>query len=149
MAHLAAQGLRCIAYDRRGHGKSDESAAGYEFDALADDLAAIITHLDLHDVTLVGQSMGCGEIARYLTRYNAHRVGRIVMIAPITPVIVKTPRNPEGLDPAYLETVREVLSTDRPAAIAGSAAAFFGTPKNTVSPQMMAWWTEMLLQCRY
>jgi non-heme chloroperoxidase len=147
MAHLSTRGLRCIAYDRRGHGSSDESVAGYEFDALADDLAAVLKHLDLHDVTLVGQSMGCGEIVRYLARYNAHRIGRIVMIAPITPVIVKTSRNPEGLDPAYLEKVREVLSTDRPAAIAGGAAGFFGTPMNTVSPEMMGWWSEMLLQC--
>src|SRR5690348_3885210 len=64
MAPLAEQGLRCIAYDRRGHGRSDDPGQGFDFDTLADDLAAIIEQLDLHDVTLVGHSMGCGEIVR-------------------------------------------------------------------------------------
>jgi non-heme chloroperoxidase len=147
MAHLAQRERRCIAYDRRGHGRSEESASGYEFDALADDLACVIEELDLHDVTLVAQSMGCGEVARYLTRHGRGRIARVVMVAPITPQIVKTADNPLGVDPAFLEKVREVLSTDRPNAIATAAAAFFGAPATHVSAQMMDWWTDMLLHC--
>jgi len=67
---LAQQGLRCIAYDRRGHGRSDQPARGYDFDTLADDLSALLERLDLRDVTLVGHSMGCGEIVRYLSRHD-------------------------------------------------------------------------------
>ena len=147
MAHLAQRERRCIAYDRRGHGRSDEPARGYDFDAMASDLAAVIEQLNLHDVTLVAQSMGCGEVARYLTRHGRGRIGRIVMIAPITPQIVKTAENPLGVDAAFLERVREVLSTDRAQAIANAAPAFFGAPGNNVSTQMMDWWTDMLLQC--
>jgi pimeloyl-ACP methyl ester carboxylesterase len=69
------------------------------------------------------------------------------MIAPITPQILKTEANPLGVDSSYLEKVRDVLSADRPNAIAGSAAGFFGVPKNSVSTQMMAWWSAMLLEC--
>jgi non-heme chloroperoxidase len=147
MAYLAGHGLRCIGYDRRGHGRSAEPGGGYEFDTLADDLSAVIEQLDLRGVTLVGQSMGCGEIVRYLSRHGARRIARIVMVAPITPLILKTADNPDGMDSSFLEKVREALSTDRPNVIAGAAPAFFGAPKNSVSAEMMEWWTNMLLQC--
>jgi non-heme chloroperoxidase len=147
MAYLTGQGLRCIAYDRRGHGRSAEPGGGYEFDTLADDLNAVIEQLDLRNVTLVGQSMGCGEIVRYLSRHRARRIARIVMVAPITPLILKTADNPDGMESSYLEKVREALSRDRPYVIAGAAPGFFGAPKNSVSAEMMEWWTNMLLQC--
>jgi non-heme chloroperoxidase len=147
MAYLAGHGLRCIGYDRRGHGRSAEPGGGYEFDTLADDLNAVIEQLDLRGVMLVGQSMGCGEIVRYLSRHGARRIARIVMVAPITPLLLKTADNPDGMDSRYLEKVREALSTDRPHVIAGAAPAFFGAPKNSVSAEMMEWWTQMLLQC--
>jgi non-heme chloroperoxidase len=76
---------------------------GYEFDTLADDLNAVIEHLDLRDVTLVGQSMGCREVVRYLSRHGARRIARIVMVAPITPLILKTADNLDGMDSSYLE----------------------------------------------
>jgi pimeloyl-ACP methyl ester carboxylesterase len=147
MAYLSARGARCIAYDRRGHGRSVEPVGGYNFDVLADDLAAVIEQLDLRDVTLVAQSLGCGEVVRYLSRHGSDRIARVVMVAPITPQIVKSADNPTGVDASYLQKVREVLSTDRAHAIADSAAAFFGAPKNPVSTEMMTWWTDMLLQC--
>ena len=147
MAHLSARGVRCIAYDRRGHGRSVEPVGGYNFDALADDLAAVIEQLDLHDVTLVGQSLGCGEVVRYLSRHDHDRIARVAMVAPITPQIVKSADNPAGVDADYLEKIREVLSTDRAHAIADAAAGFFGAPRNSVSAEMMAWWSDMLLQC--
>jgi pimeloyl-ACP methyl ester carboxylesterase len=146
MAYLAAQGVRCIAYDRRGHGRSAEPPAGYEFDTLSDDLNAVLEQLDLQGVTLIGQSLGCGEIVRYLSRHGSRRVARVVMIAPITPLILKTADNPDGIDGANLEKVREALSTDRAHAIAGATPAYFGA-KNLVSAEMMDWFVKMLLQC--
>lgn len=145
MTHLAGQGVRCVGYDRRGHGRSGEPAAGYEFDTLADDLAAVVHRLDLRDLVLVGHSMGCGEVVRYLSRHGAGRVARVVLIAPITPFTLKTADNPDGVERGVLEAGRATLARDRPGAIAGAAAAFFG-PKNAVSAAMMEWWTATILQ---
>jgi pimeloyl-ACP methyl ester carboxylesterase len=148
MAFLAGQGLRCIGLDRRGHGRSAEPGRGYDFDTLADDLQTLIEQLDLREVTFVSQSMGCGEVVRYLSRHGATgRVARIVLVAPITPFVLKTADNPEGTDATYLRKVREALCADRPHVIAGAAPAFFGAPKNPVSDEMMQWWIRMLLQC--
>ena len=148
MADLAGRGLRCVAYDRRGHGRSGESNRGYEFDTLADDLAAVLEQLDLHDLTLVGQSVGCGEIVRYLSRHASNRVARVALVSTITPFILKTDDNPEGVDRATLEYVRKVLSKDRPHPIAAAAPAFFGAPKNNVSQEIMDWWVRMMVdQC--
>src|SRR5215510_164963 len=77
MTYLSGRGLRCIAYDRRGHGRSGQTDRGYDYDTLADDLAALIARLDLRGATLVGHSMGGGEIVRYLSRHGAARVSRI------------------------------------------------------------------------
>lgn len=147
MAYLVGQGLRCIAYDRRGHGRSVEPGGGYEFDALADDLNDVIEQLDLHGVTLVGHSMGCMELVRYLSRHGAGRIARIAMIAPNTPLVVKTADNPDGVDRRVLEGVLARLSKDRQYAIATAAPAFFGAPINSVSTEMMQWWTNMILKC--
>ena len=76
MIHLANQGLRCVAYDRRGHGRSGDPGRGYDYDTLSDDLAALLERLNLREVTLVGHSMGGGEIVRYLTRHGSGRVSR-------------------------------------------------------------------------
>ena len=147
MANLSQQGVRCVAYDRRGHGRSSEPRDGYDFDALSDDLSALIAQLGVRDITLVGQSLGCGEIVRYLSRHQAHHIRRVILIAPITPFLLKTENNPDGTDAAALEKVRRYLSTDRAQAIAGAAPSFFNSPKNPVSAEMMAWWTNMLMQC--
>lgn len=143
IADLAGRGLRCIAYDRRGHGRSAEPNHGYEFDTLADDLRAVLEQLDLRDVTLVGQSFGCGEVVRYLSRHGADRIARIVMVSTITPFVLKTDDNPDGVDKAALENVRKVLSRDRPHPIAAAAPAFFGVPRNSVSQEIMDWWVRM------
>src|ERR1700676_1227328 len=95
IADLSARGLRCVAYDRRGHGRSDEPNHGYEFDALSDDLQTVLEQLDLREVTLVGQSMGCGEVVRYLSRHGSSRIRRIVLVSPTTPFSLKTADNPE------------------------------------------------------
>jgi non-heme chloroperoxidase len=147
MTYLAGQGLRCIGYDRRGHGRSGEPGRGYEFDTLADDLATVLMRLDLSKVTLVGHSMGCGEVVRYLARHGSGRVARSVLVAPITPFTLKTADNPDGVDRNDLEKGRIALGKDRPGQIAKAAPAFFGAPKNAVSAEMMEWWTEQILQC--
>jgi len=125
MAYLVGQGLRCIAYDRRGHGRSVEPSSGYDFDTLADDLNDVIERLDLQGVTLVGHSMGCGEVVRYLSRHGAGRIARIAMVAPNLPLVVKTADNPDGVDRRLLGEVRARLSKDCPRQIAVAAPAFF------------------------
>jgi non-heme chloroperoxidase len=147
MAYLVGQGLRCIGYDRRGHGRSVEPSGGYEYDTLADDLNDVIERLDLHGVTLVGHSIGCGEVVRYLSRHGAGRIARIAMVAPNTPLVVKTADNPDGVDRRLLEEARARLSKDRPHVIAAAAPAFFNAGKNSVSAEMMQWWTDMMLKC--
>lgn len=139
------RGLRCVAYDRRGRWRSAEPAHGYEFDTLADDLGALLDRLGLRDVTLVGQSLRCGEIVRYLSRHGSGRVARIALVSTITPFVLKTEDNPEGVDRATLENVRKVLSKDRPHPIAASAPAFFGMPKNNVSQEIIDWWVRMMV----
>jgi len=145
MADLAGRGLRCVGYDRRGHGRSGEPSHGYEFDTLAGDLAAVVEQLDLRNITLVGQSLGCGEVIRYLSCHGSNRVARIVLVSTITPFVLKTDDNPDGVDRATLETVRKVLSNDRPHPIAAAAPAFFGAPKNRVSQEIMDWWVRMMV----
>ena len=142
---LSGQGLRCIAYDRRGHGRSGEPGKGYEFETLADDLESVIDQLDLRTVTLVGHSMGCAEVVRYLARKPAGRVDRAVLVATITPFSLKTADNPGGVDKAVFEKGRADLSRDRPQQIAAAAAAFFGAPGNPVSAATMDWWTRMIV----
>ena len=148
MGDLAVRGMRCVAYDRRGHGRSGDPSHGYEFDTLADDLAAVIEQLDLHDITLVGHSMGCGEVVRYLSRHGSNRVARVVLVSTITPFALKTDDNPDGGDRAAMEDVRKVLSKNMPKPLADYAPTFFGSPRNQVSQEIMDWWVRMMVdQC--
>jgi non-heme chloroperoxidase len=147
MVALANQGMRCIAYDRRGQDRSEQSRQGYDFDTLADDLDSILDSLDLRNITLVAHSMGGGEAVRYLSRHGSSRVGRLVLVASITPSVLKTLDNPGGFDPAFLAKVRAALCQDRPGIIASAAPGFFGAPGNTVSAEMMQWWAQQMLCC--
>ena len=140
---LAEHGLRCISYDRRGHGRSDAPSKGYDFDTLADDLAALLDSLDLHDVTLVGHSMGCGEVVRYLSRHGSARIARIALLSPITPYLQHSDDNPQGIPAAAFAGLRGLWRADFPKWIADNTKPFF-TP-NT-SPQMMQWVVDMMLR---
>jgi non-heme chloroperoxidase len=97
MLHLTENGFRAVAYDRRGHGRSDDPGTGYEFDTLAGDLAALLDRLDLTDVTLVGHSMGGGEIARYLSRHGSQRISQIVLVSSTVPKLNVTPETGAAL----------------------------------------------------
>jgi non-heme chloroperoxidase len=133
---LAERGLRAVAYDRRGHAGSDKPADGYDFDTLAADLAAVLDQLDLNDVTLVGHSMGAGEVARYLARHDRKRIARTLLVAPTTPFALKTADNPDGIDRAVYDKIVATLEADPPAYLAAGAPGFFG---RGAEPEMVEW----------
>jgi non-heme chloroperoxidase len=114
MAPLSAGGCRCVAYDRRGHGRSSDPGRGYDYDTLADDLGSVLKALDLRNVTLVAHSMSGGEAVRYLTRRRTNRVARLVLVGTTLPYLTKTADNPDGVDPAFFEQFRGVLLKDFP-----------------------------------
>lgn len=146
MVPLSQQGLRCIAYDRRGHGRSSDPGRGYDYDTLADDLASVLEALDLRDVTLVGHSMASGELVRYLSRYGDSRVERVVFLAPAaTPFLLKTADNPDGIDASAFEYFRtQVLLRDFPRWMADNAPPFF-VPET--SSEMRDWIMGLMLRC--
>ena len=140
---LVTRGLRVVAYDRRGHAASDKPSDGYDIDTLADDLAAMLDQLDLNDVTLVGHSMGAGEVARYLTRHGRRRVTRAILVGPTTPFARKTADNPEGIDRAVYDKQVAALQADRPAYLAAGAPGFFGL---NAEPELVDWGMSIALQ---
>jgi pimeloyl-ACP methyl ester carboxylesterase len=143
MIHLGNHGIRTIAFDRRGHGRSSDPGSGYDFDTLADDLAVMIDQLNLRDVVLVGHSMGAAEVVRYLSRHGSSRVSRVLLLSPTMPLILKTPDNPDGVDKADLDHFRATLSTDLPRWLAENAPPFF-RPETT--PRTVEWGIGLCLQ---
>jgi non-heme chloroperoxidase len=103
---LADNGFRAIAYDRRGHGRSDDPGAGFDYDTLADDVAAVLESYDVRDAVLVGHSMAGGEIVRYLSRHGSGRVGKVALVATMLPFPAKTDDNPVGVDRAVSDALR-------------------------------------------
>jgi len=144
MLALAEQGLRCVAFDRRGHGRSSDPGRGYDFDTLARDIAAVLDALDLRRVMLVGHSVAGGEIVRYLTRHGSERVARIALVSTTTPLLLKTTDNSNGMDVELFESVRrDQLMRDFPKWIEDNLRPF-STPET--SPQMLEWVRGMALQ---
>jgi pimeloyl-ACP methyl ester carboxylesterase len=133
---LSEHGLRAVAYDRRGHGQSTKPASGYDYETLSGDLAAMLDTLDLREVTLVGHSMGSGEVVRYLARHGTGRVARVLLVAPTTPFALKTADNPDGIERAVYDRFVSALETDRPAYFKAGIPAFLG--KNA-DPETVAW----------
>ena len=123
---LAGQGMRAVAYDRRGHGQSSKPATGYDYDRLAADLAEVLDRLDLTDVVLVGHSMGGGEAVRYLARHGDRRVSRLLLLAPTTPFALKTADNPQGIDRRMYDQAVAALQTDRLAYLKAGLPPFLG-----------------------
>jgi non-heme chloroperoxidase len=110
---LLASGHRVIAYDRRGFGKSSQPTTGYNYDTFAGDLRKLVTHLKLKDFTLVGFSMGGGEVARYIGKYGSKDVSKAVIIGGIPPYLLKTADNPEGVDASVFEGIEKAVAADR------------------------------------
>jgi non-heme chloroperoxidase len=145
MTPLSEAGLRCIAYDRRGHGRSSDPGRGFDYDTLADDLSAVLEALDLQDVTLVAHSMAGGEAIRYLSRHGSQRVARLALIGTTLPFLSKTADNPDGLDPAIFEQGRQsVFARDFPTVLQANLRPFLlpETPDATLD-----WVRNMMLQC--
>jgi len=114
-AALLAAGHRVITYDRRGFGKSSKPAVGYNYDTFAADLKTVLSTLKLTDVSLVGFSMGTGEITRYIGKHGAEQVRKTVLIGTLGPYLVKTPDNPEGMDRSIFDGIKAAIKADRPA----------------------------------
>ncbi|PSL47939.1 pimeloyl-ACP methyl ester carboxylesterase [Chitinophaga niastensis] len=146
MLHFHDKGMRCIAMDRRGHGRSDRPGHGYHLDQHADDLASLLEALDLHEVTLVAHSMGGAEVARYFERYGTARIARVVFIAAAIPFLLQTADNPEGIEPKMLEATIHAFRTDFPKWLNDGADAFYLPDTLGTSPGITQWTINMMLR---
>ena len=126
MLFLAQNGFRVVAHDRRGHGRSSQATNHNDMDGYADDLAAVIEALDLRDVTLVGNSTGGGEVVRYIRRHGEERVKKVVLIAAVPPIMLKTAANPEGLPIEVFDALRAGVAGDRSQFYKDLAIQFYG-----------------------
>jgi pimeloyl-ACP methyl ester carboxylesterase len=141
IAAFADEGFRCIGFDRRGHGRSDQPAHGYDFDTFADDVAALVDHLDLSGLTLIAHSMAGGEAVRYLSRHGSERISRLILLAPTTPMLLKAHDNPNGVPKEDFEALWAQWRRDYPKWIDENVAPFF-IPET--SPAMMRWGVNLL-----
>lgn len=141
LTELPKHNIRCIAYDRRGFGKSDRSWEGYDYDTLASDLHELITQLNLTEVVLVGFSMGGGEVARYLGKYGSDKISKIVFISSVTPFRLKTADNPNDAEKASFDETIEKIKADRPAFLAEFGKKFYGVDQKNqaVSNAILEW----------
>lgn len=144
---LAENGRRVITYDRRGFGRSGHPWTGYDYDTFAADLHTLMEKLDLQNAALVGFSMGGGEVVRYLSRYGTSRVSKAVLVGAVTPFLLKTADNPDGVDPKVFEEIGANISKDRPTFLHAFGPKFYGrtTLKHTVSEPVLEWTQEMAL----
>ena len=138
---LAEHGARVITYDRRGFGKSEQPWGGYDYDTFAADLEAVMEKTNVRGAMLVGFSMGGGEVVRYLSTYGVARVNRAVLVSAVTPFLLKTENNPEGVDPAVFREIEQNLRKDRPAFLKQFGEKFYGRTmlKHTVSVEVLEW----------
>ena len=142
MTPLSEQGFRCVAYDRRAHGRSSDPGRGYDFDTLADDLAAVIEALDLDEVTLIAHSFASGEVVRYLSRHASERVAGVVLVAAAAiPFLLKTHDNPTGVGEAVFDHLRALLTEDFPGWAEANAEPYFA---GTASRAMIHATTQMM-----
>jgi non-heme chloroperoxidase len=149
MVFLASHGLRCVAHDRRGHGRSSQPWSGNEMDTYADDLAALMDALDLREATLVGFSTGGGEVARYVGRHGTKRVAKVVLVSAVPPLMVKTKANPGGLPLEVFDGFRASQIADRAQFYRDIASGpFFGAnrPGAKVSQGTIdSWWLQGMM----
>ncbi len=126
MFFLASRGYRCVAHDRRGHGRSGQPWPGQDMDTYADDLAAVVEALDLRDAIHVGHSTGGGEVARYIARHGTQRVAGAVLVSAVVPLMLKTPENPEGTPIEVFDQLRASVHADRSQFFKDLSASFYG-----------------------
>ena len=126
MFYLASRGYRCIAHDRRGHGRSSQPWTGNDMDTYADDLAELVPKLDLKNAIHVGHSTGGGEVARYIAHYGTKRVAKAVLIASVPPLMVKTPANPGGTPISVFDQIRAGVVADRAQFFKDFSSPFYG-----------------------
>lgn len=147
MLFLAEHGYRCIAHDRRGHGRSDQPSKGNNLDTYGDDLAELINELDLRNVTLVGHSTGCGEVARYIGRHGTNRVVGAILISGVPPHLAPTPDDPVGLPQEAFDGIVGGLLANASAFYQGLAAQFYGANRadaNVPQAVLDEFWRESM-----
>jgi non-heme chloroperoxidase len=145
MLYFGNLGYRVIAHDRRGHGRSDQTSGGNDMDTYADDLAELFEKLDLKDAILVGHSTGGGEVARYLGRHGTKRVAKAALISAITPLMLKTEKNPLGAPIAVFDGLRAALAANRPQFYKDITMPFYGfnRPGAKISEGIREhWWLQ-------
>src|SRR6516162_982667 len=148
MFFLVKQGYRCVAIDRRGHGRSSQVSTGNNMDGYADDLAAVIEALDLRDATLVGHSTGGGEVARYIGRHGTKRVAKAVLIGAVPPVMVKSDKNPDGVPISVFDDIRAAYTQNRSQFYLDLTLPFYGynRPSAKISEGIREhWWLQGMM----
>lgn len=147
---LADAGYRVITYDKRGFGRSGQPSSGYDFDTLAADLAAVVDASDVREATLVGYSMGGGEIVRYLSRYGAGKIAKVALVGSIVAGLPRTQDNPDGLDGAVFDGIKENILANRPSFMAALVKDFIydleAPASNPVTPEVLEWSNFMSMQ---
>src|SRR5262245_45414212 len=147
MLFLTQHGFRCVAHDRRGHGRSSQASSGNDMDGYADDLAELIEALDLTGITMVGHSTGGGEVARYIGRHGTKRLVKAVLVAAVPPIMLKTDANPGGLPIKVFDEIRAGVANDRSQFFKDLAFNFYGAnrPGSKVSQGVRdAFWFESM-----
>lgn len=145
---LVEAGYRVISYDRRGFGRSEQTWAGYDYDTFADDLRGVIEDKQLSNVTLVGFSMGGGEVARYLSRYQAKDIKQVALISSVVPFLLKTDDHPEGVDGSVFQGMIEGILDERPKFFNEFFKDFYGVSllSHAVSDEFIKWNTQVAMQ---
>ena len=145
---IAEAGFRVIAYDRRGFGRSSQPWNGYEYDTLSDDLASVLEQTVARDATIIGFSMGGGEVARYMSRHFAKDVVQAVLVSSVVPFMLKTSDNPIGVDPSVFEGMTEAIKQDRAKFFTGFFNDFYSgdSSSSRVSQEVLEWSRSVAMQ---
>lgn len=145
---IADAGFRAIAYDRRGFGRSDQPFGDYDYDSLSDDLSDVMTAMEVEDASIIGFSMGGGEVARYMSRHAGRHVKQCGLISSVVPYMLKTDDNPNGVDQSVFDGMGEAILSDRPKFFADFFKDFYGVGlmSRPVSDEFLQWTRSIAMQ---